>query len=405
MGPRRALESLAKASAEALAALLAAAGLALAVELPDSWRCPKEGERVYWEGVRAIPAESGPRWGAKLNDKISSPFIWLVIYQHRDLDLAERRAPIEQRWNAFTPDEKCAYLSHYAGEAAGREKEYAALLAWRQDRKLQGVIADLDGGSVAAAQEGERLKDWHARFAKTKEWIEREGVRDEGEGEGRERAWGVFSKLGLLDAAYWGFKQASGHYEALVRRRAAELFADLKALGAALAARGAKPELVALLEEEPAREHAIRDLSDQLSRDPDNPRLLGTEIEPRLIESLRALKIQRDQRATKEKAEAFRLDAEQRQAALRKAEAAVAQLEQDLLEGKWEFGADADPKLLVGLEEYRQGRKELYALLKAETDAAKLRDAYRGLLRRVCETHYTSLRYKRKLIDLLCGKP
>lgn len=378
-----------------LAALLLPAAHAL--EIPSDWHCSKGQEGSYWKGMKQIPQEAGPNWGEPLNESAPSPFIWLAIYKERDRDIAERRAPITQRWQEFSPEERCAYFKHFSKEAALKKREYDALANWRQDGGLLKRLGRPKGDEVTLAQDKEPLTGLRGRFAAMRAWLADYGMRDDAPD--AERAVGVLVKLGLLEVAQLDFLAESGHFHARVRIRLVEALKDKGALGAG-------PQLLALLDDPMVRERVIDDLWRQLAKDSRNETILGGDFPRRLLEALEAQRRQRIVEAASAHAGVVQRSAKERQAARKRSEALVERIERELKDEKLLFGAAADPALLLSLEEYRQGKKGLYDLIeaKAEPDLAGLRAAVLRLLGEVCVTHYRSIRYKAEVIKTLCGQ-
>lgn len=391
--------------AAAAALLLFGISTAFAAEIPDKWRCGEGKENAFWKNAPEVSQKKGPVWGVKLDARVPAPFIWLVIYKNRDRDIAERRAPIEQRWRSFRPDEKCAYVKRYLPEAVEREREYIDLILWRRDKKLKKLIKKMDGEDVVRAQKSSRLKRWRKRFERMLGWIELQGLRDEGRE--RERALGIFPKIKRLNDAYMDFKVTTGHHEALVRIRFAERMRDLAAWKKALKAeQWASKRSLAFLDDEAARERVIGDISDYLSKDPENERVLGRDFDKLVVRTLRLLKRDEVHEAAKTRVEDIRRADRARKAAVRKIESRLEKLQGELMREEWSFGGDADPEILVGLQEYRKGKTAIavrYGAAGEVPEEAELKKAYLRLLLDVCVTHYTSLRYKKKLVRILCG--
>ncbi|MBI5594763.1 MAG: hypothetical protein HY928_01600 [Elusimicrobia bacterium] len=375
----------------ALLLLLLLAPGAPAVEIPDSWRCRKGDESAHWKGMKLIPEAPGPNWGEQLNEKAPSPFIWLAVYKDRDRDVAERRAPITQRWGEFEPDEKCAYLAHYAKAAAEKKEEYDELVSWKQDSGLLKRLQRVKPEEVIAEQERDALKGLRARFDAMRAWLSDFGMRDDDPP--TERAWGVLMKLSVLETAHLEFLRESGHFTAMARARVQD----------AVKEQGPAAEL---LKDPAVVETVVADIADQLSKDWRNERILGSDFERRVRESIAGIERAKAAAAANAKVEAVQRTIKERKEARKRAEAVVERLEGELKSEKLVFDAGADPALLVGLEEYRRGKRRLYELLeqKGETDAAGLKAAYLELLREVCVTHYQSIRYKESVIKTLCGK-
>lgn len=371
-------------------ALLLAALPAAAVEIPPSWRCPKREETAYWKGLKSVAEAAGPAWGETLGEAVPAPFLWLVLYKNRDRDVAERRAPLDQRWAEFSAEEKCAYFRHYMKEAVQRKAEFDALSGWKQDGGLLKRVARMDRAEVAAAQDAEPLKGWRARFEAMAGWLDAYGLREEDRS--LERAHGVFIKVSQLEKARLDFLLESRWFEAKVRRRMDEALKE-------------RPSLAAALADPTAREAVTSELVQQLSKDWTNERILGAELEGRALEALKAYQRGQAVQAESQKAEAVQKATEERRAALKRAEAVVERLEGELKSEKLQFDAGADPELLVSLEEYRQGKLKLAEDIaaKGEPGDAELKKRYLGLLRSVCVTHYTSIRYKAEAVKTLCG--
>ncbi|MEE8424708.1 MAG: hypothetical protein V3S11_02705 [Elusimicrobiota bacterium] len=378
---------------------LALAAPALAVEIPPSWRCVKKELGIHWRGEPLIDPKAGPNWGERMGKAAHTPFIWLVIYQHRDRDVAERRAPIDQRWKNFNPHEKCSYFKHYLDEAAAKKAEFDALIGWKNNGKLTKATRKLSPETVMAAQNDELLKSWRKRFDKMQLWLEGYGMK---EGDANlEAARGILFNLGRLKVAHLDFRRASGRFEAKVRIKFAEEFAKPEEFRDRLLGLAAR-KAVALLNEPKELEAVIGDFSEQLAKDPDNEIILGSDFDRRLVLSLEARLYARKQRADIAKVAQTRKKIAARKAALKAAEARVDAIERLLKEEKLMFPGEADPLLLISLEEYRQGRKNLYPIAMKPAGLEELKTAYLNLLKNVCVVHYTSIRYKKKLIGLLC---
>lgn len=364
---------------------------AAAVELPDSWRCRKGTEADPWKGMKLIPEAQGPNWGEQLNEKAPSPFVWLSIFKDRDRDVAERRAPITLRWGEFEPAEKCAYLTHYAKAAAEMKEEYDELVSWKQDSALLKRLQRIKPDEVIAEQGRAPLASLRARFDAMHAWLTDYGMREDDPP--TERAWGVLMKLSLLETAHLEFLRESGHFTALTRARVQDA---VKEQGPASG----------MLKDPAVVETVVSDIADQLSKDWRNEKILGSDFERRVRESVAGIERAKAAAAANAKAEAVQRTIKERKEARKRAEAVVERLERELKSEKLVFDAAADPALLVGLEEYRQGKRRLYDLLeqKGEADAGALKAAYLDLLREVCVTHYRSIRYKETVIKTLCGK-
>ena len=375
----------------ALALILMLAPSAAAVEIPDSWRCRKGEESASWKGMKLIPEAQGPNWGEQLNDKAPSPFIWLAIYKDRDRDVAERRAPITQRWGEFDPAEKCAYLSHYAREAARKKGEYDGLASWKQDSGMLKRLQRIKPEDVIGEQGREPLKGLRSRFEAMHAWLTDYGMRDDDPP--TERAWGVLVKISLLETAHLEFLRESGHFTAMARARVQEAVEEPGPVGGLLT----DPAVV---------ETVVSDLADQLSKDWRNEKILGSDFERCVRESIAGIERAKAAAAANAKVEAVQKSLKERREARKRAEAVVERLEAELKSEKLVFDAAADPALLVGLQEYRSGKRRLYEMLeeKGESDGAALKTAYLELLREVCVTHYQGIRYKAEVIKTLCGK-
>jgi hypothetical protein len=374
---------------------------ASAVEIPPDWVCSKKELGRHWQGMRLIDPKEGPNWGDKM-DRVPTPFMWLVIYQHRDRDVAERRAPINMRWKEFIGREKCAYFKNYSPEATQRQREYNELVNWKSDDKLVKNLNDLSSAEIVAAQEGKTISSWRKRFGKMRLWLEGYGLK---EGDSNlEAAQGIFVRLGRLKVAHLDFQRASGHFAALVRLRFDSTRENAAEFSKALTSQGATSAHLALLNSGLQLERVIEDLSEQMAQDPDNRHILGKDFFRRVAASLASIEREKSQRAHSAKVVDTIEQIAARKRAVKLAEAAVDKLEARLKEEKLLFPADADPQLLVSLEEYRRGRRELYPLAMSDAGAEQLEARYLGLLRNVCITHYKSIRYKQKLINLLCGK-
>jgi hypothetical protein len=365
-----------------LAALLAAPLPAGAVEVPDSWRCSASEETRYWKGLKQVSAERGPNWGDRLVDEMPTPFVWLAVYKDRDRDVAERRAPINLRWADFSGPEKCAYLRHYKAEAEAKKKEFDALVEWRKDEGLLRRYQKLKGDEVIEAQDKEPQKSMRPRYEAHHAWLTEYGLREDEPT--LERSLGVFIRLSRLEAAQLDFLRESGWFRAQVRTRFK----------------------TAAVPDPAAREAAIEDLSNQLSRDWRNESILGADFERRLAQALKDYERGKAVEAASAKAGEVRRSAEEQRAALKRAEAQVDAVEAELKKGRLVFPPSADPALLLSLDEYRKGKRRLADGVAAEAapDPAKLRAAYLELLAEVCVTHYTGIRYKPSVIKTLCGR-
>ncbi|TBR16919.1 hypothetical protein EPO15_18110 [bacterium] len=364
----------------ALAVLLCAP--AAAVELPDSWRCKDSEVGRYWKGVKQVSAAYGPNWGEKLVEEVPTPFVWLAIYKDRDRDVAERRGPINTRWADFTGPEKCAYLRHYLPEADAKKKEFDSLAEWRKDEGLLRRYQKLKGDEVIDIQDKEPQKSTRARYEAMHAWLTDYGLRDDDAT--LERAAGVFIRLSRLEAAQLDYLRESGWFRAQVRTR-------FKAAAVA---------------DPLAREAAIEDLSNQLSRDWRNESILGADFDRRLAQALRDYEREKAVEAASAKAGEVRRSAEEQKAAFKRAEAQVDSVEAELKKGKLVFQPSADPALLLSLEEYRQGKRKLAdgIAAQAQPDHGKLQAAFLEMLADVCVTHYTGIRYKPSVIKTLCGR-
>lgn len=380
---------------------LALAAPALAVEIPPSWRCAKKELGSHWKGESLIDPRTGPNWGERMGNKAHTPFIWLVIYQHRDRDVAERRAPIDERWQDFSSQEKCSYFKHYFYESASRKSKFAALIAWKGNGKLSKLTSRLNPETIVSAQNGPELKSWRKRFEKMQLWLEGYGL-EEGKAN-LEAARGILFHLRRLKIAHLNFRRASGHFEARVRTKFAEEFAKPEEFRDRLLGLAAR-KAAALLNEPEELEAVIGDLSAQLAKDPENEIILSSDFDRRLILSLEARLYARKQRADIAKVAQTREQIAAQKAALKAAEARVDAIERLLKEEKLTFPGEADPLLLISLEEYRQGRKDLYPIAMQPGGLEELKADYLGLLKNVCVVHYTSIRYKKTLIRLLCDQ-
>jgi hypothetical protein len=357
------------------------------VEVPAGWRCEKGQEAAYWKGLKTISETAGPNWGEQLSDEAPSPFIWLVLYKNRDRDVAERRAPLTQRWAEFTGDEKCAYIRHYLKDAVAKKREYDALANWKQDEGMVKRLQKLGKDEVVEAQDKEPLKGWRTRFDLMHVWLSEQGLREDDAT--LERAYGVFIKLSLLETARLQFLLDSGYFSAQVR------------------ARFAKPGLTVKLDDPAAREAVIADLAEQLSKDWTNEKILGSDFERRVSEALKAFKRLQAVQAASARAEQVQRSAEEQRAAFKRAEAYAGRFEAEIKGEKFVFDSAADPALLITLEEYRQGKRKLAEALAGqpgEPDKEKLRASFVGLLRDVCVTHYVSIRYRAEVVKTLCGR-
>lgn len=366
-----------------LAVLLAlGAADAGAVELPDSWRCSSSEETRYWKGLKQVSPTTGPNWGEKLVEEVPTPFLWLTIYKDRDRDVAERRAPINQRWADFTGPEKCAYVRHYLPEAAAKKKEFDALAEWRKDEGLLRRYQKLVGDEVIDIQDKDPQKAMRARYEALHAWLTEYGLREDEPT--LERALGVFIRLSRLEAAQLDFLRESGWFRAQVRSR----FKTVDVPDPA------------------AREAAIEDISQQLSRDWRNETILGADFDRRLARALKDYERGKAVEAASAKAGEVRRSADEQKAALKRAEAQVDSLEGELKKGKVVFQPSADPALLLSLEEYRHGKRRLAdgIAAQADPDREKLKAAYLEMLADVCVTHYKSIRYKPTVIKTLCGR-
>lgn len=363
-------------------ALLLSAAPAAAVELPDSWRCPKSDEARYWKGLKQISPEKGPNWGDKLTDEVPTPFLWLAIYKDRDRDVAERRGPINQRWADFTGSEKCAYVRHYLPEAVAKRKEFDSLAEWRKDEGLLKRYQKLKGDEVIDIQDKDPQKANRARYEAMHAWLTDYGLREDEPT--LERAAGVFIRLSRLEAAQLDYLRESGWFRAQVRTRFK----------------------TATVDDPLAREAAIEDLSIQLSRDARNESILGSDFDRRLAHALKDYERGKVVEAASAKAGQVKRSAEEQKAALKRAEAQVDSVEAELKKGKLVFQPSADPSLLTSLDEYRKGKRKLADGVAAETqpNLEKLRASYLELLAEVCVTHYTGIRYKPTVIKTLCGR-
>ncbi|MBI3298454.1 MAG: hypothetical protein HYZ75_09845 [Elusimicrobia bacterium] len=370
---------------------------ARAVDIPEDWRCSKGEVGLHWKGMRQIPQTTGPNWGEPLNENAPTPYVWLAIYKERDRDIAERRAPIFQRWSEFTPAERCAYLKHFAKEAQARKREYDALTGWRADGGLGKKLAKPKGDEVIAVQDKEPLAGMRARFDAMRAWLSDNGMREDVPDS--ERAVGVLIKLGLLEVAALEFLIESGHFQAKVRIRFQAALKDKEALEL-------EPELAKLLDDPAVQSRVIDDISLQLAKDWRNETILGGDFERRLREALEAARRQRVVEAASARAGQVQRSASERKALRKRTEAQVEKLEGELKDEKLLFPAAADPQLLVSLEEYRQGKRALYELIESKADISleELRAAELKLLKEVCLTHYRSIRYKAEVIKTLCGE-
>lgn len=369
--------------AAALAAGLAfCAGPASAIELPDSWRCSASEETRYWKGLKQVSPTVGPNWGEKLVEEVPTPFLWLSIYKDRDRDVAERRAPINQRWADFNGPEKCAYVRHYLPEAAAKKKEFDALAEWRKDEGLLKRYQKLVGDEIIDIQDKEPQKSMRARYETLHTWLTEYGLREDEPT--LERALGVFIRLSRLEAAQLDFMRESGWFRAQVRTR-------FKTVSV--------PDPL-------AREAAIEDLSQQLSRDWRNENILGADFDRRLARALKDYERGKAVEAASAKAGEVRRSADEQKAALKRAETQVEKVEGELKAGKVVFQPSADPSLLLSLDEYRHGKRRLAdgIAAQAEPDREKLKAAYLEMLADVCVTHYTGIRYKPSVIKTLCGR-
>lgn len=366
--------------AAVLAFVLAAP--AFAVEIPEAWLCKEAEVGRYWKGVKQVSQANGPNWGENLVDAAPTPFVWLAIYKDRDRDVAERRAPINLRWADFTGPERCAYLRHYLPEAEAKKREFDALAEWRKDEGLLRRYQKLKGDEVIDIQDKDPQKANRARYEAMHAWLTEYGLRDDDAT--LERAAGVFIRLSRLEAAQLDYLRESGWFRAQVRTRFK----------------------TASVADPLAREAAIEDLSNQLSRDWRNESILGADFERRLAQALKDYEREKAVEAASAKAGEVRRSSEEQKAALKRAEAQVDAVEAELKKGKLVFQPSADPALLLSLEEYRQGKRRLADGIAAQAapDRAKLQAAYLEMLADVCVTHYTGIRYKPSVIKTLCGR-
>jgi len=375
---------------------------AKAVDIPDSWRCPAKKEALYWEGLKHIDAAKGPSWGQELYDKLPTPFAWMVLYANRDKDIAERRAPLTQRWGEFDAGEKCAYFNHYREQILERHREFEALAAWKQDGKLQKHLSKLveDKAALVSEQEGPLLKGWRGRFTAMLDWLELYGLEDDAGT--LERAHGVFILIGRLKTAFLAFQRESGWFEAQVRARLAEAAADA-GFQPRLKAGGADDAMLALMKEASVRERIVRETAEALSKDWRNERILGSGFESGVAGILRQEKLDRMHAAETAQVKEVRRRIVEKKMSRKNAERMVDGIEKDLRSEKLTFPAGADSRLLLSLEEYRRGRTRLYPLAEEGAPREELLKAYLELLKEVCVTHYTSIRYKPRVIKTLCG--
>jgi hypothetical protein len=376
---------------------------ASAAEIPDSWRCDAKKEARYWAGLQHVDQKKGPSWGQELYERLPTPFAWLVLYKNRDRDIAERRAPITRRWGEFEPFEKCAYFNHYSDEIHEKHREFEELVNWKQDGKLEKRLARLvdDKEDLVSAQEGPLLKRWRTRFATMLDWLELYGLEDEAGT--LERARGIFIRIGRLKTAYLAFQQESGWFESRVRKRLGESLADAGFKDRLKREFRADGAMLALLDAPSGRERIVSDVAEALSKDWRNDRILGDGFEGRVAVLLRVMKRERKQAAHTAQVKEVRRKIREKKLSRRKAKRLVDGIEKDLRAEKILFPAGADAELLISLEEYRRGRTKLYPMAEEGTPREELVKAYLNLLKDVCVMHYTSIRYKKRVIKTLCG--
>ncbi|PCI34681.1 MAG: hypothetical protein COB53_11725 [Elusimicrobia bacterium] len=369
-----------------------------AADIPDEWRCNEKRINRFWEGLKHIDPKKGPAWGEELHEKLPTPFAWLVLYKNRDRDIAERRAPLNRRWTEFSVAEKCAYLRQYFPETIEKKKEFDELVGWKEDGKLSKRLTKLvdDKEDLVAAQESLLLKEWRTRFAGTLDWLEVYGLEDE-EGT-RERARGIFIRISRLKSAYLAFQQESGWFESRVRLRLDDALAD-----ADLKSRIPRSVKGMLVRPE-VQTRVIHDIAEQLSKDWRNERILGDQFEFRLVSVLRLMKREKKASVHTAKVKEVRRVITQKKLSRKKAERLVDGIEKDLKKENIVFPGGADAQLLISLEEYRRGRKKLYPMAEGGQPRENLVKSYLQLLKDVCVTHYTSIRYKKRVIKTLCGQ-
>ncbi len=378
--------------------LLFLCSIVRAADIPDEWSCSKKEADRFWKGLQHIDVKKGPSWGQELYDKHPTPFAWLVLFKNRDRDIAERRAPLTQRWAEFSADEKCAYFNHYLDETLEKKRNFDELVGWKENGKISKRLLKLveEKEDLVAAQEGPLLKEWRTRFAAALDWLEIYGLEDEAGT--KERARGIFIRISRLKTAYLAFQQESGWFEAQVRVRLNTALAD-----AALAQRFPK-NLHAMLSDPAVQERVVEDIAEALSKDWRNERILGDQFEFRLATVLRLIIRERKATVQTAKVREVRRVITQKKLSRKKAKRLVDGIEKDLKKENIVFPAGADAELLISLEEYRRGRLKLYPLAEEGKPREELVKEYLNLLKDVCIAHYTSIRYKKRVIKTLCGE-